>query len=65
LDLPYLERRERLLALGLDSDRVKVPANYVGDGTRLLTASREQQLEGIVAKRLDSPYRPGGRRGSG
>jgi len=63
LDLPYLERRERLLALGLDGDRVRVPAHYVGEGTALLTASREQNLEGIVAKRLDSPYVPGGRRG--
>ncbi len=63
LDLPYLERRERLLALELENDRVKVPANYVGEGTALLAASREQDLEGIVAKRLDSPYVPGGRRG--
>jgi bifunctional non-homologous end joining protein LigD len=63
LDLPYLERRERLLALELDRDRVKVPAHYIGEGTALLAASREQQLEGIVAKRLDSPYRPGSRRG--
>jgi bifunctional non-homologous end joining protein LigD len=29
----------------------------------LLAASKEQQLEGIVAKRLDSPYVPGSRRG--
>ncbi len=63
LDLPYLERRERLLALELDRDHVKVPANYIGEGTALLAASREQDVEGIVAKRLDSAYVPGGRRG--
>jgi bifunctional non-homologous end joining protein LigD len=63
LDLPYLERRERLFALELDGDRVKVPDHFVGEGTALLAASKEQQLEGIVAKRLDSPYVPGGRRG--
>ena len=62
LDLPYLERRERLLDLELDGDRVKVPAHFVGEGTALLAASKEQQLEGIVAKRLDSRYVPGGRR---
>jgi bifunctional non-homologous end joining protein LigD len=63
LDLPYLERRERLFDLDLDGDRVKVPAHFVGEGTALLAASREQQLEGIVAKRLDSRYVPGGRGG--
>jgi bifunctional non-homologous end joining protein LigD len=63
LDLPYLERRDRLFALELEGDRVKVPAHYVGEGTALLAASKEQQLEGIVAKRLDSTYVPGSRRG--
>jgi bifunctional non-homologous end joining protein LigD len=63
LDLPYMQRRERLLALELDGDRVKVPAHFVGEGTALLAASKEQQLEGIVAKRLDSRYVPGSRRG--
>jgi bifunctional non-homologous end joining protein LigD len=33
----------------------------VGDGAALLEATRAQQLEGIVAKRLDSPYLPGRR----
>ena len=31
------------------------------DGPALLEAARERGLEGIVAKRLDSPYRPGRR----
>jgi bifunctional non-homologous end joining protein LigD len=63
LDLSYIERRERLSELGLGGDRVQVPAHFIGEGTSLLAASKEQQLEGIVAKRLDSPYTPGGRRG--
>ena len=46
LDLPYLERRERLLALELENDHVKVPANYIGEGTALLAASREQESGG-------------------
>jgi bifunctional non-homologous end joining protein LigD len=33
----------------------------VGDGKRLLEASRAQGLEGIIAKRLDCPYVPGHR----
>ena len=63
LDVPYLERRERLFELDLDGDRFKVPAHFVGQGTALLAASKEQRLEGIVAKRLDSHYIPGGRGG--
>ena len=33
----------------------------MGDGETLLTLTRERGLEGIVAKRLDSHYRPGKR----
>ena len=35
-----------------------------GEGSRLLEATREQGLEGIVAKRLDSRYEPGRRAGT-
>jgi bifunctional non-homologous end joining protein LigD len=64
LDLPYLERRERLADLGIKADRWQTPGFYVGEGTALLAASREQALEGIVGKRLSSKYVPGGRGGS-
>jgi ATP-dependent DNA ligase len=30
----------------------------------VLSATQEQGLEGVVAKRLDSPYKPGGRNGA-
>lgn len=63
LDVPYLERRERLFELELHGERVQVPGHFIGTGTALLAASKEQQLEGIVAKRLDSLYVPGGRGG--
>jgi bifunctional non-homologous end joining protein LigD len=58
---PYEERRERLLALGLNGPSWQTPAHRVGDGAALLEASRGQGLEGIVAKRLGSPYVPGRR----
>ena len=58
---PYEERRERLLALGLNGPSWQTPAHRVGDGAALLEASRSQGLEGIVAKRLGSPYVPGRR----
>ena len=59
--LPYTERREKLLELGLDGPTWQTPANHVGDGAAMLEASRAQGLEGIIAKRLDSPYAPGRR----
>ena len=58
---PYEERRELLEALELDGESWQTPAYHRGDGAALLEASRRQGLEGIVAKRLASPYRPGRR----
>jgi len=54
--LPYSERRARLEALDLESARWRVPESFVGRGTALLAATRQQKLEGVIAKRLDSPY---------
>jgi bifunctional non-homologous end joining protein LigD len=61
---PYEERRRRLEALGVD--KVKgaawtVSPRFAGPGADILTASRDQGLEGVLAKRLDSPYLPGKR----
>jgi bifunctional non-homologous end joining protein LigD len=61
LGRPYTERRERLDALGLGSDRWVTTPWFRGNGDRVQAASRENGLEGVVAKRLDSVYRPGGR----
>jgi bifunctional non-homologous end joining protein LigD len=60
-DEPYSERRKRLEAHGFDGEAWQTPAYHRGDGAALQRASREQGLEGIIAKRLDSPYRPGKR----
>jgi bifunctional non-homologous end joining protein LigD len=64
LGLPYSERRERLLELGLSGPTWQTPASNVGDGAAMLEASRARGLEGIIAKRLDSPYTPGRRPGT-
>jgi len=61
--LPYTQRRERLEALDLEGPAWRTPAYRAGDGAALLEASRQQDLEGIVAKRLDSRYEPGRRSG--
>jgi bifunctional non-homologous end joining protein LigD len=65
LELPYAERRARLAALALDGERWRVPAFHSGPGagTALYAATREQGLEGVVARRLDARYAPGRRDG--
>ncbi len=64
MGLPYHERRARLEELGLGGPAWRAPANHVGQGTRLLEATRAQGLEGVVAKRLESRYEPGRRTGA-
>jgi bifunctional non-homologous end joining protein LigD len=63
LDRPYAERRARLDDLGIAGHRwVATPwfeGNGTGVGPDVLSASEENGLEGVVAKRLASPYRPG------
>lgn len=56
LDQPYDERRAVLEGLGLD-----VPSPFYGDGHELLQSTRNQGLEGLVAKQRDSRYLPGKR----
>ncbi|RJL33192.1 non-homologous end-joining DNA ligase [Bailinhaonella thermotolerans] len=59
--LPYETRRELLSAAVSRGERWDVPPFFVGDGAEVLGQSRRLALEGIVAKRLASPYRPGKR----
>jgi bifunctional non-homologous end joining protein LigD len=62
--LPYEQRRELLEQCELDGPNWRVPGYQRGEGRPLLEATREQGIEGVVAKRLDCPYDPG-RRASG
>lgn len=64
MGLPYTERRELLEKLALEGPHWRVPSYHVGDGQAMLDASKEQGLEGVVAKRLDSRYEPGSRSGA-
>ncbi|PWW23829.1 bifunctional non-homologous end joining protein LigD [Geodermatophilus normandii] len=59
LDLPYEQRRERLDALGPEGHRWVATPWFRGGGADVHAASRDNGLEGVVAKRLDSAYRPG------
>jgi bifunctional non-homologous end joining protein LigD len=56
--LPYVERRRLLDGLGLGAPRWQVPPTFT-DGPATLAAAEEYNLEGVVAKRLDSVYRAG------
>src|SRR4051794_11370559 len=59
---PYRERRELLAGLGLAGDTVYVPEYVVdADPAQVSATAAARGLEGIVAKRLASPYRPGRR----
>lgn len=57
-DRPYEERRDRLEGLGLAGPSWQVPPGG-GELGRMLQVARELGLEGVVAKRCGSPYRPG------
>jgi bifunctional non-homologous end joining protein LigD len=63
-DEPYARRRELLEELDLQGESWQTPAYSVGHAADLLAASAEQNLEGIVLKRLDSGYVPGKRGGT-
>jgi bifunctional non-homologous end joining protein LigD len=60
VDLPYVERRRLLAELRITHPQLLMPAHQVDvDPHTLLELARTHDIEGIVGKRLDSPYRPG------
>jgi bifunctional non-homologous end joining protein LigD len=61
VDLPLVERRKRLEQLLDKRNRTVRLSEAFDDGEALLQAAKEQQLEGILAKRLDSRYAVGRR----
>ena len=61
IDLPYLDRRRLLDGVIEPGDNWTVPSFRLGDGSALVAATAEQGLEGVIAKRVESRYRPGTR----
>jgi bifunctional non-homologous end joining protein LigD len=61
---PYGRRREVLEGLELAGESWQTPGHSVGHAKELLAASKEQGLEGVMLKRLDSTYAPGKRTGA-
>jgi bifunctional non-homologous end joining protein LigD len=60
MDLPLRERRNRLEELVDFRDTIRLSQAF-DDGEALFDAAKEQGLEGIVAKKLESRYHPGRR----
>jgi bifunctional non-homologous end joining protein LigD len=61
VDLPYESRRLLLDQLVEPGSNWLVPGHRVGGGAELVAATAAQGLEGVIAKKLDSVYRPGTR----
>jgi len=60
--LPLLSRKALLMKLVRGKGYVRALDHLEADGRPLFELCRAQRLEGVVAKRADSPYRPGPRR---
>jgi bifunctional non-homologous end joining protein LigD len=59
VEQPWIQRRDRLEELELDGPAwLRSPA-HLADGEQVLESARRMKLEGVVAKRIDSSYRPG------
>ncbi|MFN2518205.1 MAG: non-homologous end-joining DNA ligase [Jatrophihabitantaceae bacterium] len=58
---PYDARREQLAALGLAGEAWQLSPTFAAPGLDVLTASRAQGMEGVLAKRRDSSYEAGKR----
>ncbi len=58
---PQRERRQILETLGISGDHWQLTPSHEGEGKAMLAAAVANQLEGLVAKRLDSIYEQGRR----
>jgi len=61
MELPLRLRRECLRQLIPGSGIIRISESFASTMPEFLAAAREMGLEGIMAKRADSPYRPGDR----
>ncbi|MFD8396066.1 hypothetical protein ACFV2N_44465 [Streptomyces sp. NPDC059680] len=59
--LPYTARRDLLDDLGLAGPGITVPAAWPSIASQAMEQSLSEGFEGVVAKRLTSPYLPGRR----
>src|SRR6266849_6581442 len=57
--LPLIERRKLLAGIKIRSSWIRVSEQFDISADQMLAAVRQQQLEGVVAKRQDSLYEAG------
>lgn len=57
--LPLRERKEILLSVIPKGDQIRVSDSFETTGIAFFDAARQMGLEGIIAKKVDSPYQPG------
>ncbi|HLS13595.1 MAG TPA: ATP-dependent DNA ligase [Beutenbergiaceae bacterium] len=61
MEYPYHRRRQMLQTLIAPAGRIHLPPTLDGPVAEALADTRQEGLEGLVAKRTDSPYQPGRR----
>jgi bifunctional non-homologous end joining protein LigD len=61
IDLPWTKRRALLEEVTVKGPNWELSPARIGEGTAMLETARAHNLEGIVAKRVDSVYEPGRR----
>ena len=54
--LPFRDRRRLLEQLELEGPHWRTVTAHPGDGDALLAATADQDLPGVIARRLDGPY---------
>jgi bifunctional non-homologous end joining protein LigD len=63
--LPFIERRRIMSSvLKFRSPRIRLAQHFETSADEMVRAARQQQLEGVIAKRKDSRYESGKRSGS-
>jgi bifunctional non-homologous end joining protein LigD len=60
-DEPYTRRRKLLEEVTVAGPSWQITPAHLGEGQVMLDAARQNHLEGVVAKKLDSAYEPGRR----
>jgi DNA ligase D-like protein (predicted ligase) len=62
MDLPLIERKERLRTLLADAPpAIRYADHVIGAGKKFYERARRLNVEGVVSKRVDAPYVPGNR----